>query len=278
MIGLPTPASQIRARIATRLAQSCPPALVEQIALTGSTARGLADDESDLELNLWSATIPSAAARIAWLQAAGAQVIRVEDQPRPDDSHWIGFEIDGLPAEIGWQTFDALHAQIERIRSGATLERQVLTFAEVIVSAIPLRGDLLVRWQALLNRYSEAVQRGIIDLAVSQWAQPGHWAEVRRLARRGEPVSLLALLLPDLDLALRVLYAVHRRWEPSHKWTLSVARTFAPPNLLAQIDAVVNDPSLEQRVEACARLCLDLLRRAPEGCDVSAAVAAMTSS
>ncbi len=107
----------------------------------------------------------------------------------------------------------------------------MLTFAEVLVSAISLRGGHLAEWQAILNGYSDAVQRGIVDLAVKQWAKSAHWAELRRLARRGESVSLLALLLPDLELALRLLYAVHRRWEPSHKWTLSVARTFVPPDL-----------------------------------------------
>jgi hypothetical protein len=267
-----TTASRARAEIAARLAASCPPELADDIALTGSTARGLADDQSDLELNLWSAQLPPAAVRADWLRSAGAYALRIEQQPRPDNSYWIGFEIDGLPAEIGWQTFAALDIQIAQILSGTTLDRKVLTFADILVSAIPLRGDQLAERQARLNDYSQAVQRGIINLAVGQWSKADHWAELRRLARRGEAVTLVGLLLPDLEMALRLLYAIHRRWEPSRKWTLSVAKTFAPPALLAPIAAVISDPSLEQRVTACAHLCRDLLRLAPGDTPASAAL------
>ena len=136
-----TVASQQRAKIAERLVDACPSDLADEIALTGSTARGVADDDSDLELNLWCETLPPLSERVAWLSAAGATDVQVEDAPRPDNSHWIKFRLDGLPAEVGWQTVEALHARITYLQSGATLEREVLTFADVIASAIPLRGD-----------------------------------------------------------------------------------------------------------------------------------------
>jgi hypothetical protein len=78
-----------------------------------------------------------------------------------------------------------------------------------------------------------------------------------------------------LDAALRVLYAANRRWEPSRKWTLTVAQAFAPDDLLPRIDAILGDKSLERRVECCVHLCLEMLELVPEGYDVSAAVAAL---
>ena len=148
MIRLPahaTDASRRRAEAARRLIDDCPPALASEIALTGSTARGAADDDSDLELNLWGETIPLIGERAGWLIWAGASDIQVEDAPRPDDSVWIKFKLDDLPVEVGWQTFDALDAQIDTIQSGATLDQAVLTFGDVIASAIPLRGDRVRR-------------------------------------------------------------------------------------------------------------------------------------
>ncbi len=98
---------------------------------------------------------------------------------------------------------------------------------------------------------------------------------MRRLARHGERLALTEQLLADLDMALRVLYAAHRRWEPSPKWTLRVAQSFAPDDLIPRIDAALSDQSLERRVDCCLRLCLEVLELVPDQYDVSAAEAAL---
>ena len=264
-------ASQRRADLARRLAQSCPPALADEIALVGSTARGLADDESDLELNLWAEAIPPLDARLNWLRSAGASDLHVEPAPRPDRSYWIGCRIDGIAVEIGWQTL----ADAERVLS-ASGERKAPVLADLLISAIPLRtSGRLQAWQEALRAYSDEVQRAAIQAAVERWSPPDHLRAMRRLARRGERLALTQALLDDLDLALRLLYAVSRRWEPSRKWTLTIARAFAPFDLDSRIDAILADPSLERRVDLCARLCLDLLALVPPEYDVSAAAEAL---
>ncbi len=48
-----TAASRLRLDLAQRLTDVCPAELGQEIALTGSAARGRADDFSDIELNLW---------------------------------------------------------------------------------------------------------------------------------------------------------------------------------------------------------------------------------
>jgi hypothetical protein len=281
MIALPpgaSTASQRRADLALKLAQSCPASLADEIALVGSTAHGFADDVSDLELNLWTNAIPPQEGRAAWLLAAGAADLRVEDAPRPDNSYWIGFTLDGIPCEVGWQTFDALQATLKLVRSGTVLDRKVLFLADIIVSALPLRTTgRLAEWQAILRAYSDPLQRSLIDAALQRWSKPGHFAGARRLAKRGERLALMELLLADLDAGLRLLYAAHRRWEPSRKWTLTLAREFAPADLdlLARIDDVLGNPSPEARIDACIRLCLHLLELVPDGFDTSTAVTAL---
>lgn len=271
-----TAASLRRAALAEALAQFCPPALADEIALVGSTAHGFADDDSDLELNLWADAIPPLDARIAWLQAAGADDVDRQDTARPDNSFWLGFRLGDVPCEVGWQTFAAARDNLDRILSGADTDRKFLFLADIVASAIPLRtGGRLAEWQAALSGYSDAVQAKLIAAAVARWAKPGHVAGVQRLAQRGERLALADTLLADLDAALRVIYAAHRRWEPSRKWTLTVARQFAPFDLDARIDAALGDPSLERRVELCAQFCLDALALVPPHYDVSAAVAAL---
>ncbi|MCC6804439.1 MAG: DUF4111 domain-containing protein [Anaerolineae bacterium] len=259
-----TEASQRRAELALRLAQTCPPELADEIALVGSTAHGVADDESDLELNLWGESIPALAARVAWLQAAGATAIHAEDAPRPDDSYWIGFTLQGIPGEVGWQTYAACDAALDVVLSGKA-DRKALVFADILTSALPLRtAGRLAAWQARLSSYSDVVQSAILAEAVARWSRPNAFASARRLAQREERIALTALLVEELDMALRVLYAAHRRWEPSRKWTLTLAQRFAP-DVPARIDAILTDSSLERRVELCAHFCLDMLKLTPTG-------------
>jgi predicted nucleotidyltransferase len=277
-----TEASQRRAELALKLTQTCPPHLADEIALVGSTAHGVADDESDLELNLWAESIPSLGARLEWLRAAGATDIHAEDAPRADDSYWIGFEFDEVAGEVGWQTYAALEAALEMILSGKA-ERKALVFADIVVSALPLRTTgRLVAWQARLANYSDAVQQVIITAAVERWSGPGAFAAARRLAQRRERIALTELLVEDLDMALRVLYAAHRRWEPSRKWTLTLARQFVHDNLLGRIDAVLGGRSrwrsgnpLVQYVDECARFCAESLEKAPPSAAVNATVRMM---
>ncbi len=279
LITLPEHASEAslrRAELARELMQSCPPTLADEIALVGSTAHGFADEKSDLELNLWSNAIPPRDERIGWLRAAGADQIAVEEKPRPDNSHWITCRLGDIPVEVGWQTFRALRTSLDRIRSGAVIERKTLAFGDTIVSAIPLRTRGQLRnWQLALNDYSDDLQLSLINAALQRWSQVDHVAAARRLAQRGERLALMESLLDDLEAALRVLYAANRRWEPSRKWTLTVAQEFAPDDLIPRIDAILSDKSLEQRVDCCVRLCLGMLELVPESYDVSAAIAAL---
>lgn len=277
-----TEASQRRAELALRLAQTCPLELADEIALVGSVAHGVADDESDLELNLWSEAIPPLAARIVWLQAAGASDIHAEDNPRPDDSYWISFMLEGISGEVGWQTYDALESALELLLSGDA-DRKALVFADILTSALPLRTiGKLAAWQARLSGYSDAVQASILAQAVARWSRPNAFASARRLAQREERIALTALLVEDLDMALRVLYAAHRRWEPSRKWTLTLARRFIQDNLLGRIDSVLGGRTrghygndVAPRVDDCIRFCAESLEKAPPTDAVNATIRAL---
>ncbi len=277
-----TEASKRRAELAEKLVARCPPELADEIALVGSTARGYADDDSDLELNLWAEAIPPLEARIAWLEAAGASEIYSEEMPRYDQSIWIHGTISGIPVEVGWQTFEAVQTSIRRAVSSEPekppegINHVITQFAEIVVSAIPLRTTgKLQDWQTTLSAYSDRLQSNLVQFALSEWSRVEHFTPMRRLARRGERFTLTYYLMDDLDKVLHLIYAVNRHWEPSNKWTLTVAREFAPFDLDARIDAILGDPSLERRVDLCAQLCLDVLALVPEQYDVSKAVEAL---
>lgn len=268
-----TDASRKRYELALRLVESCPPELGDEIALTGSTARGLADDDSDLEINLWSETLPPIEARVAWLEAAGVEAIEVFEQPRPDDSYWIGGKVGDVPLEVGWQRY----ALVEEIIADwlGSPERQ--PFADILASAIPFRTKgRLTQWQEQLKKYSNEVQRHAVRLAVARWSKPDYFGDMLRLARRGERLTYMSSILQDLKLMMSLLYAVNRRWQPSGKWTLTVARDLPrmPERWRERIDDILTAPP-EESVHLCVELMLDALALVPPEYDVSAAVAAL---
>lgn len=265
-----TEASHQRYQLALQLAQSCPPELGEEIALTGSTARGWADDDSDLELNLWSETIPPTEARVTWLEAAGVEHIEVFDQPRSDDSYWISGRIGSVPIEVGWQTYAAYEGIIKQIVDGSRSG----TLPYIILNAIPLRtSGKLGHWQAQLRGYSEVVQRQILEAVVKRWANPDYFKDWFRLLKRGERLYFTQQLLNDLNAMISLLYAINQRWQPSGKWTLTAARELPlmPERWHERIDTILTAPP-EEGVHLCLELLLDALALVPPQYDVSAAV------
>ena len=263
-------ASHKRYALALRLAESCPPELGSELALTGSTAAGLADEASDLELNLWAETIPPADARVAWLRAARVQNIQVFEQPRPDDSYWIGGRLDDVSLEVGWQTLEIADANVQKLLSGGM--PQVMAY--IFVNAIPFRtGGRLPAWQESLRAYSEFVQAQAVQQALGRWSKPDYIDGLLRLARRGERLALVETLLGDMKEMMALLYAVNRRWQPSRKWTLSAARTFAlmPERWRERMDEVLT-AAPEASIRLHAALLMDALALVPEAFDASAAV------
>jgi hypothetical protein len=268
-----TEASQKRYTLAKQLIEMCPPELGDEIALTGSTARGLADDDSDLELNLWSEILPPVEARVAWLKVAGVEAIEVFEQPRPDDSYWIGGRIGDVPLEVGWQTYAAL----EKIIEGLLDDQQPQFLADILVSAVPLRTQgRLSRWQERLSAYSDTVQQNRLQKAIVLWSKPNHLKDTYKLTRRGERLVVTEFLLKNLGVMMSLLYAVNRRWQPSSKWTLTVAHDLPlmPERWRERISAILTTPP-EKSIRLCAELLLDALALVPLEYDVSMAVQAI---
>ncbi|MBK8024335.1 MAG: DUF4037 domain-containing protein [Chloroflexi bacterium] len=269
-----TPASRIRFDFARRFAEACPPDLAEEIAVSGSVARGWSDDDSDVELNLWTSNLPSAEARAAWMAGLGIIALDIEPEARDDDSWWIGGEFQGIPVEFGWQTYEALDRTCERLLSGTVTDRGFTFLADLLLHVISLRetGALAER-QARMRDMPERVQRALTTAALTGF-KPGHLDSLRRLALRGETLALDAALLSDLDAALRLIYAAHKRWMPSRKWSQTAALEFAPADWLTRFDAALRPIDPLERIEAVRRLVRDALYAIPCYIDVGAALAA----
>jgi hypothetical protein len=240
-----TAASLTRLDLARQLAARCPHTLGAAIALTGSSARGLAEAGSDAEINHWVAQLPPPAVRADWLMEAGVTAVQAEPEPRSDDSEWFGGTYGGVFLETGWQTFDALETTLQPLLTGEAAEPERLRLAELLVSAVVLRPDeRLTSLKDALTAFPEALR----DRLIEQWSAPltdeHRWAAAEKLARRGERLQVTQALTDSLKTAIRLCFVLNRRWEAGDKWMLTLAAHLPvmPPDWRTRLDAALSAP------------------------------------
>lgn len=257
-----TAASDYRIRIAQVLARSCPAALGQSIAVTGSAARGLADEDSDLEVNFWVNALPGHDERLDWLVSMGLRDPVVHFKPRADQSVWISGQFQGVALEAGWQTFKALEDSLTPILAGEVIHRKALTLAELIASTMLLRDEgLIATWQERLrSEYPASLRAQLYEDALKRLNDAHYLADERRLAHRGETLALVEMLRDDLAVMMRLLYALNGRWEAGQKWTLTLAEnmTIMPHNWRERVDAVFAAPH-DTAIEQCRALLAEAL-------------------
>jgi hypothetical protein len=256
--------SRDRFDIAREVAERCPPALGQEIAVTGSVALGLADDGSDIELNLWVRELPDAAAREAWLNGLGATDTIAQEQPWGDGTLAATFRYRGVTIEIGWQTSDALEAALRSVLEEHRTSRLPIAYA--VSQAVPLRSaGALALWQSRLAVYPDGLRERLIEQNTNNWRLP-HSGGIRwALARRRDVLALNERLTWDVYNVLNLLFAVNRRWRPDWKWLRHkcAALPIQPERLAERVEEVFEAPSLERRVVVCQQLILDTLALVP---------------
>jgi hypothetical protein len=261
-----TAESRRRHAIAERLASASPPELADEIALTGSVAMGVADRTSDIELNCWSAELPTVEQRAAWIASVGGADVSMREQPWPDGTLEATFRVDGVWIEAGWMTAARLDETLRGILAAEVVGHDRLQWAWIVGIAVELRSaGLLDRWRDELARYPEPLRDRLIDANTRVWGQPhammGRWTN----CRRRQPLALTERLTWDAYNLLRLLFALNRRWEPDWKWLRQVTGDLpiAPERLGERLEWVFEAPALEERVATSLALIRDALALAP---------------
>jgi hypothetical protein len=160
-----TDESRRRHTIARRLAESCPAELGDEIAVTGSVALGIADERSDVELNLWCEALPTIAQRAAWIASVGGETRSNQGEPWPDGTIEATFRVDGVWIEAGWMTKARFDETLRGILAAVVLGHDRLQMAWIIERAVELRTTgLLARWRSELATYPEPLREKVIEV------------------------------------------------------------------------------------------------------------------
>jgi hypothetical protein len=185
-----TPESRRRYEIAELLATSCPAELGDEIAVTGSVALGVADETSDVELNIWCDVLPTVEQRAAWVAAVGGEVRSNKAEPWSDGTVEAVFRVEGVWIEAGWMTKARLEETLRLILANETADRG-RQLAWVVEMALELRTNGVIDgWRRALAAYPEALREKLIEANTMVWQMPhamvGRWT----YCRRNQPLAL----------------------------------------------------------------------------------------
>ena len=111
-----------RFAIAQELAAACPAALGKEIAVTGSVAMGLADETSDVELNLWVENLPAVEERAAWIVQIGGTEAQISPREWSDGTLNATFCFRDAWVEAGWMTTAHVEETLHGILAAEVLD------------------------------------------------------------------------------------------------------------------------------------------------------------
>lgn len=276
-----TSASHNRYHVAQELAELCPPTLGQEISITGSVSKGLADDFSDIEQVFYVQKLPDIQERDRWLKQIGAKGILHDDVAIEDGSIWSTFRFHDMWVEAGWQTYSQQEKLLRDILAGRILDHPRLILAEITAHALPLRSEgSLSRWQQQLAHYPPHLAHHLVAEATELWKFPhlltARWA----LLHRDEPWRLAEILVRETHNILRILFAVNHQWEPEWKWIRQATATLAtkPNHLMERIEMIWSSEAAAQRLTACFQLIHDTLALLPPHYNVADALSTVCES
>jgi hypothetical protein len=256
----PTPRSIALHALAAAIGEAMP-ADVEEVVLTGSVSRGVADDVSDIEMLIVTSGERELADCFTTAAAAGLTRLGSWGEQGGPTKRVSGYR-DGTPIELIWWSRRHAESAIEDVFRGP-----VTATADAIANGLPLRtSGALAAWQERLRTYPDALAHGHIEDAALTWGGFAA-AGLLTIARPGERAPLVERLVDDASRAVRIVFALNRVWPPTLK---RLAERVAPlplkPERFADriVDALAEDDP-RTAVLTMTELQADTVALAPDG-------------
>lgn len=252
--------------IAQRIADGLPP-LVEEVVLTGSVSRGVADDLSDIEMLVVTSEQLELAECFEHARKVGLHGLDTWGDQGTASSRVFGY-YHGVPIELIWWTRDHAEASVAALLAG-----EQSSAADAFANGVALRTvGLLDRWQDSLRAYPEDLAAARIEEAALTWGGYAP-AGILTIARPGERLALVERLLDDAARVLRVVYALNRVWEPTSKRLAARVEPLPvkPERLAERIETALTEPDSVRALLVMSELQAATLVLAPDGQNVDRA-------
>jgi hypothetical protein len=152
-------------------------------------------------------------------------------------------------------------------------EESVMSATDALANGVALRTvGLLADWQARLADYPEELAAERIEEAALTWG--GFAPEgFLTLARPGERLALVERLLDDASRVVKIVYAMNRVWQPTHKRLAARTASLAvkPARLAERIEQALTEPDPYRAMLVMTELQADTVALAPPGPNVERA-------
>jgi hypothetical protein len=260
------PTNELRA-VAQRVADALP-AVVEEVVLTGSVSRGVADDLSDVEMLLVTAIRIDLEECFEHARKAGLSALDTWGAQGTEVSRVFGY-YEGIPIETIWWPRGHAEASVSSLLAAG----EQSAAADALVHGVALRTvGLLHGWQERLGTYPEALAAARIEDAAIAWGG-FHATGFLTLARPRERLALVENLYGDAVRVLRVVYALNHVWQPTSKRLADrVGVLPVKPDLLAErIEEALTEPDALRAMLVMCELQIDTVNLAPLGPNIERA-------
>lgn len=252
--------------VAERIAAALPP-VVEEVVLTGSVSRGVADEISDIEMLLVTPIRLDLAECFEQARRVGLLNLDTWGVQGTEVSRVFGY-YEGVPIEMIWWPHDFAEASIAALLSG-----EHSASAEALANGIALRTvGLLATWQQQLRVYPEALAAARIEEAALTWGgfDPTGFLT---LARPGERLALVEYLYNDAVRVLRIVYALNRVWQPTSKRLADRVQALPvkPERLAERIEEALTEPDPLRAMLVMSGLQADTADLSPPGPNIDRA-------
>jgi len=253
--------------LAQRVADALPLEVAEEVVLTGSVSRGVADEISDIEMLVVTPEPLELAACFEHARAAGLQELDTWGAQGTPTRRVSGYR-EGVPLELIWWPREFAESSIDAIFLG-----DVSASADAIANGVALRTSGSVsRWQARLSHYPDELAAAQIEEAAVTWGgfTP---AGFLTLARPGERLARTERMMDDASRVLRIVYAVNRVWQPTHKRLAARVAPLAvkPDRLAERIEKAFSEPDPQRAMLVMTELQSETVALAPDGPNVNRA-------
>jgi predicted nucleotidyltransferase len=246
--------------IAQRIADALPPS-VDEVVLTGSVSRGVADDASDIEMLVVTPDEPALDDCFALAAAAGLTDLGTWGRQGVPTKRVSGYR-EGAPIELIWWSRAHAEAAVDAVFAG-----ELSGTADALANGVALRtSGLLAEWQERLRHYPDELAGAWIEDAALTWGGFAP-AGLLTIVRPGERLALLERMVDDASRVVRIVFALNRVWQPTLKRLAdrSAALPRKPERLAERIEEALTEPDPRRAVLLMTELQADTVALAPDG-------------
>jgi predicted nucleotidyltransferase len=252
--------------IAQAIVDTLPPS-VEEVVLTGSVSRGVADEVSDIEMLIVTRDEPELGDCFSLAAAAGLTDLGSWGRQGVPTKRVSGYR-DGAPIELVWWSRAHADEAVDAIFTG-----DASTTADALSNGVSLRtSGLLLQWQERLRHYPDELAAARIEDAALTWGGFAA-AGLLTIARPGERAALVERMVDDASRVVQIVFAMNRVWQPTLKRLADRAAVLPvkPDRLAERIEEALTEPDPRRALLVMTQLQADTVALAPDGPNIDRA-------